>query len=215
MLVELYSGLRRITSVLRGTLGGAAVVADAGPCYLEPTSRLEVFHLTLPATTGGVAAGQILGAAAAASTQFGLINPLSSGKNLAIIKFGMGVISGTPGAGPLFHGFITGINTLTATPIGTIRSNMAGLAGNSVALPWASAAGAALSGSTVAPLPLRIADFASTATAQATGSGHVRTIELVDGDIIIPPGVMWLPLWSAAGTAFLCGYSVEWMEFDV
>lgn len=195
---------------------GCQVVTDAHGRYFEATRVGQVFTLTLLATTTGVAAGNIVGAAAAAATQFALINPLNSGKNFSLIRFGMGVVSGTPGPGPLFHGYIPNISSLTAGSAGgTIRSNIMGAVGNSGALPWALAAGSALTGSTQQPVLHRIADFSATATAQAIANGHVRAIEEIAGELIVPPGVAWLPLWSAAGTAVLNSYSITWEEVPV
>lgn len=180
--------------------------------YYEATVRGQLFSLAHQATSGTIAAGNIVGAAAAASTQFGLINPLGSGKYLVLAKFGMGVISGTPPGGPLFHGYIPGIASLTApSPGGTVRSNILSLLG-SVAVAWVSAAGAALTGSTQLPTIQRVADFSATATAQAIANGHIRAIEMMEGGLIIPPGVMWLPLWSGAGTTLLNAYSITWEE---
>jgi hypothetical protein len=214
-LVELYSGLKRVQTALRGTQDGAVCAADAYASYYEGTARGEIFSLTLNAITTAVAAGNLVGAAAAASTQFGLINPLNNTKNLVLLKFGMGVISGTPGAGPLFHGYISNIQSLTAASAGgTIRSNILGSPG-SAAVPWSLAAGSALTGSTGLPLTQRLADFSATNTAQAIANGHVRCIEDLRGDIIVPPGVMWLPLWGAAGTSLLCGYSITWQEVPI
>lgn len=190
-----------------------AISCDGSGRYYEPTRVGQVYTLTLGATSTGVSAGQIVAAAAAAVTQFALVNPYNSGKNFVLLKFGMGVVSGTPGAGPLFHGFIPNAAALTAaSPGGTIRSNMLGVAGNSLALPWALAAGSALTGLTAGPTTFRLADFTATATAQAIANGHVRDIEEIAGEIIIPPNTVWLPLWGAAGTALLNGYSVTWHE---
>lgn len=194
---------------------GETVMADGEARYYEPTARGLMFSLSLTAITTGVAAGNIIGAAAAASTQFALINPLTSGKNLVLIKFAMGVVSGTPGAGPLFHGYIPGVASISAASAGgTIRSNMMGSVGNSVATPWSLAAGSAITGG-LAPVTQRVADFTATGTAQAIANGHVKAIEEIAGDLIVPPGVAWLPLWSAAGTSLLCGYSIVWSEVPV
>lgn len=189
------------------------IVADGHGRYWELARIGQLFSLTLTAITTGVSAGNLIGAAAAAITQFGLINPLTSKFNLELVKFGMGVISGTPGAGPLFHGYIPNISSLTAgTAGGTIRSNIMGNAGNSAAIPWSLAAGSALTGSTQAVVVQRIANFSATNTAQAVANGHVPAIEEIAGDLCVPPGVMWLPLWGAAGTSLLCGYTIEWAE---
>jgi hypothetical protein len=194
---------------------GAGVVTDAHARYCEAAARGQMFSLLLAATTTGVAAGQLTGAAAAASTQFALLNPANSGKNLVLVKFGMGVISGTPGAGPLFHGYLPTVSSITAaSPGGTIRSNILGVVGSSVAIPWVSAGGSALTGGQ-APVTFRVADFSATNTAQAIANGHVRAIEEIAGEIVVPPGSGWLPLWGAAGTSLLNGYSITWEEVPV
>lgn len=192
-----------------------AIISDGQGRYYEMVRVGAVFTLILAATTTGVAAGNIVAAAAAASTQFALINPITSKFNLQLLKFGMGVISGTPGAGPIFHGYIPNVSTITvASAGGTIRSNLLGYTGNSVATPWALAAGSAITGGQ-APVTFRVADFSATNTAQAIANGHVRAIEDIAGEIVIPPGTAWLPLWGAAGTSVLNGYSITWAEVPI
>src|SRR4029077_12268711 len=171
--------------------------------------RGNVYSLVLTATTTGVAVGNIAGAVAAASTNFVLWNPTASQKALVLLKFGMGVISGTPGAGPMFHGTITTLPTIASLG-GPAVTNLTGGDTCAVSKLVASAASTALTGGG-APTTLRIADFASTATAQAS-VGELRVVEYIDGEIILPPGVGWLPLWGAAGTALLNGYSITWEE---
>lgn len=217
------TGRAGITRISRGSSNNPfsqgyyaeALVSDLMPRYAQSALEGLLFTLNLDAISTGVAAGNIKGASAAASTQFGVVNPPNSGKNMILTKFGLGVVSGTPGAGPVFHGFITNITSLTAgTPGGTIRSNILGGVGASAMTPWALAAGSALTGSTQTPITFRVANFTSTATAAASVS-EVPAIEEIAGDIIVPPGVMWLPLWSAGGSSLLCGYSVSWLECPV
>lgn len=167
------------------------------------------FSMDLAATTTAVSAGNIVAAAAAAVTQFALFNPPGSGRVLVLSKFAMGVISGTPGAGALFHGYFSGAQT-TVVPSGTILSSRLNGPG-SVAKGYAVAAGAALTGGALGPLIIRAAAFASTATAQAS-PGMVMAVEDIEGDIIIPAGFGWIPLWSAAGTSLLNAYSITWKE---
>lgn len=183
------------------------------PKYVWQAHAGQMFSLTLGATTTGVAAGNIVGASAAAATQFALMNPLTSNKNLVLTKFFMGIISGTPAAGPVFHGFMT-TNPTLASIGGTIRSNLLGSSViTSVATPHVLAAGSALTGGS-APITFRPASFSTTATAQAS-VGTVNALEIIDGDIIIPPGVTWLPLWSASGTSLLNSYGVSWYEIGL
>lgn len=194
-------------NISRSDKTGAQVTADAHGHLTEATARGTVFSNVFPLTITGISAGNLINAAAAASTQFALCNPSSSGKNLSLIRFGMGVVSGTPPAGALFHGIMTTVPTLTST--GTILSNNGGSA-NSVARAYNNGAGAALTGGS-APITTTIADFSSTATAQAS-VGMVKAIDYLDGSIVVPPGQCWLPLWAGAGTALLNSYSITWEE---
>jgi hypothetical protein len=196
----------------RASRDGSIVGVNAHGFYQEPVYRNGVFSLTLAATTGGVAAGNIVSAAAAAATQFALFNPAASGKMLVLLRFRMGIISGTPGAGPLFHGYIG--NVPTATPTGSILNNMLGGAQSSVARSYATGTtGTTLTGG-LAPVTQILSNFSSTATAQASPY-EVTTDDVLDGQLIVPPGAGWLPLWGAAGTTLLCGYSITWEEIPV
>jgi hypothetical protein len=170
-------------------------------------NQLE-FSMTLAATTTTIAAGNIVGAAAAASTQFALFNPLSSGVVLVLSKLLIGVISGTPAPGPVFHGLYVGLPTLA--PSGTIVSLRANGKG-SQAKGYASAGGAALTGSPSIPSIIRASAFSFTATVQAEVGGNVA-FEDIEGDIIIPAGFGWVPLWSTAGSTLLNAYSITWKE---
>ena len=122
----------------RGGRVGETMISHTRSRFAEQSAQGNIFSMVLTATTTGVAAGNIVGAAAAASTNFALFNPANSGANYHLIKFGMGIISGTPGAGPMFHGLIsTGIPTVSTT--GSIINHKTGKAGGSSALGWATA----------------------------------------------------------------------------
>src|SRR5436305_12888471 len=86
----------------RGNKEGAALSSNMGGLYEEATVRGQVFSLVLPLSSTGIAAGHIVGAAAAAATQFAVFNPLTSAKNLVLLEFAMGIVSGTFQAGPAF-----------------------------------------------------------------------------------------------------------------
>jgi hypothetical protein len=190
----------------------SVVTTDGRGKYAEPTSRGMVFSLTLTATTTNVAAGNIVAAAAAASTQFALWNPYGSGKNIELLKFGMGITSGSAPAGPLFHGIYIGVPTL-ASSTGTAYANFVGPAAASIARWMSSAAGAAMTGGPAVQV-LRVADFSQTAGVMSEAA-TVKAIEYIDGDIVLPPGTGWAPLWSAQGTACLSAYSITWMEVPI
>lgn len=191
-------------------LGNIEQKIEPHPKYVWQTKMGQMFTLTLAATTSGVAAGNIVGASAAASTQFALTNPSTSNKNLVLTKFFVGIISGTPAPGPIFHGLMT-TNPTLASIGGTIRNNSLGSSAvTSVATPHALAGGSGLTGGS-APITFRASAFSTTATAAASVS-LINALEILDGDIIIPPGITWVPLWSVAGTSLLNAYSVSWYE---
>lgn len=197
--------------VARADKTGAQVVTQGHAHMHEATVRGNVFSMALSATTTGAAAGQLVGAAAAAATQFALFNPVSSGYNLSIYRFGFITTAGTPAAGMVMHGIFTGgVPTLAAN--GTIRNNLVN-GRSSVATGYALAAGTALTGGTVGPVVLCSAEFGSSATAAATQT--VNTLTLAEGSVVIPPGTGWLPLLPAAGTGWLTGFSVTWEEIPV
>lgn len=188
------------------------ITADGHGKYHEATRTQKVYSLTNPLTATGIAAGNLVSAAAAAACQFVLWNPIGSGVLVSLLKFGMGVVSGTPVGGPLFHGILTTAPTIATTATaGAAVNNFAG-GGLPVAnyVNTAAQSGTTTTGAT-AVKTLRAANFTSTATAQAS-VGMVAAIEEMNGDIVLPPGTGWLPLWATAGTSVLNAYSITWEE---
>jgi hypothetical protein len=194
----------------RATKDGSLVGVNAHGYYQEPTYRGNVFSMILPATATGNAAGNLVGATAAAAVQFALFNPAGSGKLLVLLRFRLGILSGTPVGGPLFHGYFTAGTSVGGT--GTIVSNIVGGGAPSIAKGFATAAqaGTALTGAPAVQTHM-LANFSTTATAQASPY-LVSTDDLLDGVLIVPQGGGWAPLWAAAGTSVLCGYSITWEE---
>jgi hypothetical protein len=205
-------GLDGSTPNARQGRTGELIISQAHAQYYETASRGNMFTLTLAATTTGIAAGNLVGAAAAAVTQFALWNPVGSGVNLCITKAYIGLISGTYGlGGPIFHGVIT-TSLPTIANVGAAYNNLA--AGRPpIARYVASAAGTALTGGS-APVTFRAMSMAYSASAYVAAAG-TNALELVDGDIVLPPGTGWVPLFPAAGTSVLNAYSVTWEEIPV
>lgn len=200
---------------LRQGRTGEIILSQAHGRYYEQTSRGQLFTLTLSATTTGIAAGNILGAAAAASTNFAIWNPIGSGFNLSITKVMVGLISGTLATGPLYHAVIQTSNPTinTVSTNGVAYNNLVG--GKSpVARYVAVAAGTALTGAS-APVVLRTMNLTFSAAAFAAAAGASTLADLPDGDLIIPPGYGWVPQFSAAGTSVLNSYSVTWEEIPI
>lgn len=191
------------------------ITGDGHAKYHESVRTGNVYSLCLPLTATGIAAGNLVSAAAAAAVQFAIWNPVGSGLNLSLLKFGLGIVSGTPVGGAVFHGILgTAPSIATVSGSGTAMNNLAG-GGTPTAryVNTAAQAGTTLTGAT-AVLPLRCANFASTATAQAS-PGLLNAIEEINGDIILPPGTGWVPIWATAGTSVLNSYSVTWEETSI
>ena len=209
------TGLDGTQTNLRQGRTGEIILSQAHGRYYEQTSRGQLFTLTLSATTTGIAAGNLLNAAAAASTNFAIWNPIGSGFNLSITKVMVGIISGTLATGPLYHAVIQTSNPTinTVSTNGVAYNNLVG--GKSpVARYVAVAAGTALTGAS-APVVLRTMNLTFSAAAFAAPAGANTLADLPDGDLIIPPGYGWVPQFSAAGTSVLNSYSVTWEEIPI
>lgn len=181
--------------------------------YYENTRKGRTFCGYLSANTTTTAAGNISGASAAPSANFVLWNPQSPGTvNVVLLKVFIGVISGTPVGGPMFH------NTFNASGVsatGTNGTNMLlGSATASVGLYSASAAGATITGGG-AYSALRPANLNFSATAFASAGGTQFVEEDIDGDIVLPPGQGWAPCYKGAGTTLLTSFGVVWTEVPV
>ena len=219
MLAEGRSG---ITTLSDGTVAptrlsrnGATIVGDGQGSYYEQASKGNIFNLTLTTTSGTIAAGNINGAAAAASTQFALWNPAGSGKNLSFLKYWILPISGTAPVAGCFHSYSSTAPTIATSVVSPITCANIGMAPASVARALTSAAGAALTGSSALQI-IRPAHLYLAAGAMGTTGGFGTNIaEELAGSIVIPPGTCWVPTWTAAGTTFLNGYGIMWEEIPV
>jgi hypothetical protein len=196
----------------RGGRQGDAIVSELHGRYYEQTSRQRTFSLPLASTSSTIAAGNINAAAAAASTQFALWNPPSNKFNIALLKVWVVPISGTAPVAGCFHNLmLQGVPTILS--VGTAFNNLAN--GNSPTARFvSSAAGTALTGGGALTVfrPMAMNLFAG---ALAATTGVQPTLEVIDGDIVLPPGTGWVPCWTAGGTTFLNGYGVTWEEVPI
>lgn len=199
-----------IVSLRAGRLGDT-IASELNGRFYEITRTKRAYSAVLTATTTGVAAGNITGAAAAASTQFALWNPTGSGVNLALVKLFVGPISGTMPAGPMFHNSFNA-SAVSATSTAGVN-NLIGF-GGSIGRVLASAAGSTLTGGGILTA-FRPSNASFTAAAYASASGSTIALENINGDIVIPPGMGWVPCWSASGTSLLNAYGVVWHEIPV
>jgi hypothetical protein len=166
----------------------------------QPARDGRIFHGATAAT--GVAPGTAIGTTAA----FALHNPAGSGVTIAIQKASMGYISGTLGAGTVWH--LVNTNVSEAIPTGTAIVERPALAGG------ASGKGIALTTATLAAAPVIVRPFASLQASLATTAvAPWQVSEDLDGDILLPPGGTYaLHATAAAGSTPLVAFGVTWEE---
>ena len=198
---------------LRLSKSGALVTARAHSEFYETTSRGNIFSLALHVGTTAISAGNLINAAAAASTQFALWNPIGSGKNLNLLKFSVIVVSGTSPVTGIFHSGAVTAPSIATSVVTPIQNNLIGAAANCVAKAATHATGVTLTGGS-ALLTIRSASMGFSAGTFAALGGY-GTTEKIDGDIVVAPGTMWVPTWQAAGTNMLVGYSITWEEVPI
>jgi hypothetical protein len=194
---------------------GAWIVSEARGRYAELTTRGQVFTLNQVPTTTGIAAGNINLAAAAASTNFALWNPVSSGVNLELLFLFVANTSGTTAAGPITHSTFTSTipSIASVSTSGTAYASKFGLTTTPAARYAAAAAGTALTGGS-ALLNVRSSSL-------AFGTGALTTNYLMPGgeelagSIVIAPGAGWVPTWISTGSTALPTYGVVWAEIPV
>jgi len=205
-------------TILRQGRTSELIVSQAHSRYNETAQTGSVYALSLIVTATGVAAGNIVNAAAAAATQFALWNPVGSGVNLCLIETGVSVSSATTmPAGPPFHGLIVGSVPTIASTFDSGRGASNARAGSGAPrakyVNTAAQAGTALTGAS-APIVFRAMELSFNATGFASAGG-TYVDEHLDGEIVLPPGTGWLPLWASAGTSMLNAYSVVWEEIPI
>jgi len=202
---------------LRQARTSELIVSQNHGRYYEAASRGNMFNLTMSLSVGTVVAGNIVGAAANAATQFAIWNPLGSGFNMSIMKTQIAIYSGTIVAGPVFHGvFVLGnpTNAITADAGRFAQNSMIGGRQPVVRYINTATTGTTITGGTT-PLvhkPMNMQFSAGTYAALAGSSGIT---DLVDGDIVIPPGYGWLPLWTGGGSSVVYSASCTWEEIPI
>jgi hypothetical protein len=196
---------------LRGGRTGDLIVSELHGRFYEQVSRGNVFGLGVTITTG-VAAGNINLAAAAASTQFAIWNPVTNNKYISLLALMVGPVSGTIVGGPLFHStFTTTLPSIAS--VGTAYNLLFGNTGQPSAKFCASAAGATLTAGSalLTVIPSTITYSAGTFAALAGSAAF----ELIDGRIVLAPGSGWVPTFAAAGTTVLATIGAIWEEVPV
>ena len=192
------------TPVGRSAKTGEQCVSQAHGKYYEAAHRGALFAACEQGS--GVAPGTALGTTAALV----LYNPPNSGKRLAIKKVRVGYISGTLGAGTLYH-CVNNTTTQTAPSSGTLLTPVCSDVGNG-----ASPVGVARVGATTVQ-PVAYAPFASlNAMLATTATNPVQVEEDLDGEIVLEPGTTYqLQAVAAAGSSPKITAGITWEEVPI
>jgi hypothetical protein len=190
------------TQSFRQESHGGLVVQQSGGKYKEAVKRGNVYSAQTAAT--GVAPGTALGTTAA----FCLYNPAGSGKNLVVQKLGLGLISGTLGAGVVhITGFAAGDAVPTGTSI-TPRNRCIGASNSSIATALTTA-----TVTTTAAKMIGILCSLSQLVIATTATNPFDVEKDIDGEIVILPGYgICLHATAAAGSTPLVVFSATWEE---
>lgn len=169
--------------------------------YYDAAIDGRLFHAATAAT--GVAPGTAIGTTGA----FTLYNPQGSGVYAAIMIASMGYVSGTLGAGSVWH--LVNSDTQQTAPTGTAITEIAGAAGGAGPACIALTTATIVAPSIVRPMCSLQASLASTAVAPW------QAIDRVDGSIVLRPGQAYtLHATAAAGTSPLVVFGVTWEEIS-
>jgi len=182
---------------------GALIIAQGHPAIAEASERGAVFAGST--AVAGVAPGTVL----STTPPMCLLNPLNSGKNLAIIATDIGYVSGTLGAGSIVYAYVSPQSTIPAggtelTPVNAKLSTVRGI-------------GRIFQGSTLASTPLIVRPaYVLGAALATTVLGISQPKDLIDGAFIIPPATCFIMQGvAAAGTTPLVMMSITWEEIPL
>lgn len=201
------------TPPLRSGRMGDLIDSQLHGRYYEQTSRGNVFHLGGLSWTTGVAAGNIAAAAAAASTQFAIWNPITNNKNIGLMRLTLSLISGTTPVAPITYSQFSGVGVPTVASTGTAFNGLFGNAGLPSAKFVNSAGGTALTGGG-ALVSVNTAGFYFTAGTYANlAIGYA--VDEIDGRIVLAPGQGFVPTFAASGTTLLGAWGLIWEEVPI
>ncbi len=182
---------------------GAIVIVSGHPLYSEACLRGNMF------TVSTAVAGVTPGTALSTTPPLALLNPMNSGVDLAVLKTSLGYISGTLGAGSIVYAYYT--------PQATIPSGGSELTPVCTKIGQIKGSGRAFQGSTIAGTPLIFRPAFNMGAFLATTAWSAETcVDLVEGEIIIPPATIFVMQGvAAAGSTPLVLMSITWEEINI
>ena len=192
---------------LRGDATGALVTTAAHGKYSESVMRGNCYMASVKSATVTATTDISPIPASTGRALLGVFNPVTSGKNLMILKIGVATVSGTPG-GPLYLDYIAAPSGIVAG-IGQAPVNLLTLlAAGSVARALA----ATVPAQTVVGVMLRPLGGLA---ASAVGAGINSTDEEIAGLICVPPGAALVITAHATGTSQVISGYMAWEEVAV
>ncbi len=178
------------------------VVTQAHGKYYEAASRGVLFNACEQGT--GIAPGTALGTTAF----FCLYNPVASGRRIAVKKVSVGYISGTLGAGTLYH-CVNKTTTQTAPTGGTALTVQCCDVG---ANPVGAVGQPSVNETVVQPTAFRPLCSLTAELASSANGLHAITDD-VDGEIVLEPGTSYqIQGVAAAGTSPKLTVGCTWEE---
>lgn len=190
---------------LRSGRENELIMSELHGRYYEKTSRGGVFASGWNAVTIAATHNSPL-TAGTGTPIWSLYNPIGSGVNCAILKVVQDLTSGTPG-GPLVWNLVPVPQNITAANTAPVSALLGGGV-NSQTKIWTNTA---VTGSSAGTLLFAEGGFA----AVAAGAGVMSMIHMVDGIMIVPPGVMIALCSYATGTTHLTSGVVYHEEVSV
>lgn len=189
----------------------AQVVSQGRGRYSEAGSRGLIFAGMTPVAGTTVVAANNSPVAAAAATVLSLYNPMGSGIDLEVLKAWLNHISGTPAAGAWVY------NVAYAQSITAVQNNAAvGAApvgaNNGVAGVGQIFAQTGLTGGVGAQRLYRPFGSSQFAAAIAATTPGQAVYDLVDGEIVLPPGGLLSIASPGTGTTHVVAAGFCWQE---
>ena len=194
-------------SGLRASRNGGLVVSPEAPALYEGASRGVIFSCSTALTGTTVVAANNSGVAAAAATILSLYNPLGSGVNLALIKTGVWFTSGTPAAGMWCYN-VAYNQTITATANAVMGRNLPSGAASS-------ASGFTQTALTGSGAQTFLRGFGTMFAGAIAATTPALPWDIVDGDIVVPPGGVLTICSPGTGTTVIVMASIEYQEVAI
>ena len=188
----------QLAPVRQGNMGDL-IASELHGRYYEATYRQSLFAGAVVGTT------TVAGAITAITGGLVLTNPIGSGVNIVLNKFGFAFYVAFPAAAAvgLAAGFNGGTAVTQTTPV-TPRSQFVGIG--------ASGKGLLASAVTLPTAPNIVGIYASGLTGAITTAPFIQSIVDLEGSIILPPGGYVLPYTSTVSGTSGAAFSFSWEE---